>query len=303
MHIKVIGHRGYGPTYHLSGSNSVRQAFPENSLDAFSDVLDRGAEGLELDVQLTKDGIPVALHAATIHEYVLQNLPANKTIQDYTFDEIKNLDIGGGHKIPKIEDVIDLLSTHVKNHDPDCTINLDIKDPNSLKPLLAILEDTFYRNALRPENVFICSYDWDVLRQARSLSSDVQLAACLKTVKLFGKDGVKMPGYVPIRETYIDGAIDQIKDLHDEIGLYAVDCAIADIKPELVKFGADHNIGLAVSTGDNRVEVDITNFETLRKHIKNSGLPFFIFKADEPVLAKQSLYRDFGHNSPFNPQI
>ena len=35
---------------------------PENTMDAFKLAVKQGAEGIELDVQLSKDGIPVVIH-------------------------------------------------------------------------------------------------------------------------------------------------------------------------------------------------------------------------------------------------
>lgn len=39
---------------------------PENTMDAFKLAVKQGAEGIELDVQLSKDGIPVVIHDETI---------------------------------------------------------------------------------------------------------------------------------------------------------------------------------------------------------------------------------------------
>lgn len=41
---------------------------PENTLEAFALAITQGADGIELDVQLTKDGIPVVIHDETSTE-------------------------------------------------------------------------------------------------------------------------------------------------------------------------------------------------------------------------------------------
>ena len=48
---------------------------PENTLEAFALAITQGADGIELDVQLTKDGIPVVIHDETIDRVT----EANKT--------------------------------------------------------------------------------------------------------------------------------------------------------------------------------------------------------------------------------
>ena len=39
---------------------------PENTLDAFQKAVEMGADGIELDVQMTKDGELVVIHDETI---------------------------------------------------------------------------------------------------------------------------------------------------------------------------------------------------------------------------------------------
>lgn len=47
---KVVGHRGYAAQY------------PENTLPGFEAALTLGVDAIEMDIQLTRDGIPVVLH-------------------------------------------------------------------------------------------------------------------------------------------------------------------------------------------------------------------------------------------------
>ena len=47
--MKVFGHRGFSGEY------------PENTMLAFQKAVEAGCEGIELDVQLTKDLVPVIM--------------------------------------------------------------------------------------------------------------------------------------------------------------------------------------------------------------------------------------------------
>ncbi|MFV8833671.1 glycerophosphodiester phosphodiesterase family protein [Aquisalimonas sp.] len=49
-HPRIIAHRG------------VARSYPENTLAAFEAAVAAGADGIELDIQLTADGVPVVLH-------------------------------------------------------------------------------------------------------------------------------------------------------------------------------------------------------------------------------------------------
>ncbi|WP_079530203.1 glycerophosphodiester phosphodiesterase [Halobacillus hunanensis] len=63
---------------------------PENTMPAYEIASESGADGLEIDVQLTKDNIPVLIH----DENVRRTTNGTGFVQDYTYDEIKRLDAG-----------------------------------------------------------------------------------------------------------------------------------------------------------------------------------------------------------------
>ncbi|CQR46755.1 Glycerophosphoryl diester phosphodiesterase [Paraliobacillus sp. PM-2] len=63
---------------------------PENTLPAFELAYESGADGIETDIQLTKDGIPVLFH----DENVRRTTNGTGFIQDYTFKELQRLDAG-----------------------------------------------------------------------------------------------------------------------------------------------------------------------------------------------------------------
>ena len=52
--MKIFAHRGFSGEY------------PENTMLAFRKAYETGCDGIELDVQLTKDGVPVIMHDETI---------------------------------------------------------------------------------------------------------------------------------------------------------------------------------------------------------------------------------------------
>ena len=62
---------------------------PENTLEAFALAITQGADGIELDVQLTKDGIPVVIHDETIDRVTEKK----GWVKDYTLKELKELTV------------------------------------------------------------------------------------------------------------------------------------------------------------------------------------------------------------------
>jgi len=74
----IIAHRG------------ASKYAPENTMPAFELAVQMKAEGIETDVQLTKDNIPVLIH----DEHVKRTTNSYGYIKDYLFDELKQLDAG-----------------------------------------------------------------------------------------------------------------------------------------------------------------------------------------------------------------
>ena len=96
----LYAHRGL----HDNGSDA-----PENSMRAFQKAVDAGF-GIEMDVQLTKDGVPVVFH-----DYTLKRMcGAEGKVEEYTFEELQQLSLcGTDQKIPKFEDVLRLVDGRV----------------------------------------------------------------------------------------------------------------------------------------------------------------------------------------------
>ena len=74
--MKNFAHRGFSGKY------------PENTMLAFRKALECGADGIEMDVQLTKDGELVVIH----DERVDRTTNGTGYVRDYTLDELRKLD-------------------------------------------------------------------------------------------------------------------------------------------------------------------------------------------------------------------
>ena len=81
---------------------------PENTLPAFSLAADMGADGVEFDIQLTKDGEIVVIH----DEKVDRTTDGQGYVKDFSLAEIKKLNAaksGGFVEIPTLTEVFELL--------------------------------------------------------------------------------------------------------------------------------------------------------------------------------------------------
>lgn len=85
---------------------------PENTLEAFRLAIEMGADGIELDVQLTADGELVVIHDETLQRVS----DAHGYVKDYTLAQLKALNVNknfpkyGNVAIPTLQEVLDLLS-------------------------------------------------------------------------------------------------------------------------------------------------------------------------------------------------
>jgi glycerophosphoryl diester phosphodiesterase len=114
--MRVIAHRG------------AKHACPENTLAAFDRALAERADGIELDLRLTRDGVPVVFHDHTLRKLGLRK----QRVSDLTLAELHRLDFGGwfdpgfaGEPIPTLAAVLERyghrteLSLELKTaHDP-----------------------------------------------------------------------------------------------------------------------------------------------------------------------------------------
>ena len=93
MKTKVWAHRG------------ASAYAPENTLEAFLLAAEQGADGVELDVQLTKDGVPVVFH-----DWDLKRAAGvDRKIRDCTFEELQSYRLfGSSQTIPAFETVLEL---------------------------------------------------------------------------------------------------------------------------------------------------------------------------------------------------
>lgn len=112
MKEKILAHRGTSLTA------------PENTLPAFEAAVKQGLAGIELDVQMSKDGHLIVIH----DERVDRTTNGKGLVKDMTLEEIKSLDAGSwfaekyvGVKIPVLEEVLEIVGNR------ESILNIELK--------------------------------------------------------------------------------------------------------------------------------------------------------------------------------
>ncbi|MFN7113959.1 MAG: glycerophosphodiester phosphodiesterase [Alphaproteobacteria bacterium] len=286
---KIIGHRGYGPTPAALKTPKNPDLLPENSLAAFTYALDRGADGIECDVFLSGDGVPVLIHDDELWEHVVPaetDAAAGKYVSKMTAAEIARFDIGAGQRVPTLEDLFKLVFGY---EDRRVLVNLDIKDTTCAAAVCALMQK--HAPALAAHDVIVSSYNWDILRDFRARDAHILLVPAIKSKILFGAENLG-PGYVPLVDHYRDGARAELEALHAEITIAAYDTTTTDFKPALGDWATALGIGLQISTANSRVDADSSDYTVLH-HLKSladtATVPYVAIKVDEPDKVRAGL--------------
>ena len=105
----VIAHRG------------VHVVVPENTLAAFEAAVALGANGIETDVRISFDGLPVLIHDRVI--------ASGQPVADLTRREIEQT---VGHQVPTLDEALEQFS--------GVLWNVEIKTTNALSSVIRVLE-------------------------------------------------------------------------------------------------------------------------------------------------------------------
>ncbi|MBP9211593.1 MAG: hypothetical protein KBF97_02275 [Bacteroidetes bacterium] len=132
----VIAHRG-------GGRNSDRLPESENSLGMIAIAQQFGANGIEIDVRLTKDGVPILFHDENFSPRLVNTDYLVGPVSNFTFAAIRTLGtLKNGERVPTLREA--LLT--VVDGTGLVTVWLDIKSPDALRPA-AQLAAEFQRRA------------------------------------------------------------------------------------------------------------------------------------------------------------
>lgn len=236
---KIFAHRGYSGKY------------PENTMIAFKKALECEVDGIELDVQLTKDGEVVIIHDETID----RTTTGKGFVVDYTYEELERFDASfkfkdlGFNKIPTLREYFQLVK------DYDIVTNVELK--TGINEYLGIEEKV-----------------WELIKEY-NLEEKVIISSFNHFSVMRMKDIAPQLKYGFLSEDWI---IDAGKYTHS----YGVQCyhprfnnLVPDVIKELKKYNLEINTWTVNLEEDmrylysNNIDVIITNYPELAQEIKN----------------------------------
>jgi glycerophosphoryl diester phosphodiesterase len=139
---------------------------PENTLAAFRRALAVGADGIELDVHLSADGVPVVIHDETLE----RTTDGAGPVSAQSLAGLASLDAGGwfapefsGEGVPTLAEVLRLLAGRLR-------LNLEVKDARAGWAVLDLLRHFPQTDAV------LSSFDHSLLARLRRIAPDLPLA-------------------------------------------------------------------------------------------------------------------------------
>jgi glycerophosphoryl diester phosphodiesterase len=242
--IFVEGHRGYCAKY------------PENTLISFEAALDLGVDGIEFDVWLTSDKVPMLMHDGN----ALRTCGVNKHLRDMTYEEAKTLEasyrgkfgdqyvgLGKQVEVPTLEELLQLCVAKR----PDIVLGVEIKEYTEETVDLTV-------ELLKKYGFFdgCCFYAFNA-----------HIIQYLKT-----KYGARTMGYPDFQmKEWTPGSY----DYYDELGL-----SLTLVKSEILPIYKAKNLPIHMYCADNDADVDLFIRE---------GAPFITANDPIPLMKRLGL--------------
>jgi glycerophosphoryl diester phosphodiesterase len=171
----IIGHRG------------ASAVAPENTLAAFARAFDDGADGIELDVRLARDGVPVVIHDPSLsHTGRLK-----KRVAQLTSESLGQTDVGTlfnqrhpqlarvqymRQRVPVLEDVFKLMANSPRQNTV-CYVEMKtVRDKRSNSALAAAVVEIVRRHGFH-DRVIVISFNLRAVAAVKRLDSSVRTGA------------------------------------------------------------------------------------------------------------------------------
>lgn len=158
----ILGHRG------------ASAVAPENTLAAFSQAMQDGADGIEFDVRLSSDGVPVVIHDDTLN----RTGSISGAVSALSAAELQKIDVGSWFRkgtfketIPTLTAVFDLFAS--KN----AVLYVEMKCDELQAPALAEAIVRQINEQKMHDNVVVESFVLSAIKQVKYIDARVRTSA------------------------------------------------------------------------------------------------------------------------------
>lgn len=227
----------------ISSHRGNSHVAPENTIPALENAIVALSDSAEIDVQLTKDGVPVLFHDKTLWRIA----GINKYISDMTYEELSQLDVGvwfspqfADTRIPTLEEAMEYCKGKIN-------LNIEIKVHNNSHELTQKLVELIHKYDYEYQCV-VSSSDYNALVMIKRLNDKIKTGYILSGAygNFYNRENIDFfsirSGFVT--KNVVDGAHEAGKEVHvwtvnapveiERMKSIGVDCIITD-NPTLAK--------------------------------------------------------------------
>ncbi len=216
----ILGHRG------------ASAVAPENTLAAFSRAIRDGADGIEFDVRLSRDQVPVVIHDATLKRTGL----IDRLVAELSSEELQNTDVGtwfdqgyrredlssstdySVEKIPTLAQVFELFRSNTG------VLYLEMKCAANAAAALATEVVTAIRRAEMIERVVVECFDLAAIVHVKRIDAAIRTAALFEPKLLRPRSTVQRTKMIDLA---LDHGADELALHHTLAGARVVEQARA----------------------------------------------------------------------------
>lgn len=157
----------------VTAHRGASKAAPENTLPAFEAAMESGADYIELDVQLTKDGELVVMH----DDDIKRTTDGKGTLSLMTYEETQKYSAGSWFrddgsfddvKIPKLSEVLDLVGH-------DILLNIEIKSHGNVNATAEKVAELVEEYDIG-DSCYVTSFSYQALKKIKELNPEIKTA-------------------------------------------------------------------------------------------------------------------------------
>ena len=205
--MKIIAHRGFSGIY------------PENTMLAFRKAIEIGADGIELDVHLSKDGQVMIIH----DEALKRTTGLDGVVSDYTRAELENISAGktkndefGFTPIPSLEEYLAFMAEH-----KDKFTNIELKTAPVYYPEIEEKTLELVRKFDLEKNIIYSSFNWLSIERMQRLGTISETGLLFSGMKLYNQAHIIKSLGINYFHPYFNDLTDEIVKsyLDNKVGL------------------------------------------------------------------------------------
>ncbi len=154
------------PVFHVLAHRGASAHAPENTFAAFDRAFETGSHGIEFDVRLSRDGVPVIHHDDTLE----RTAGDPRRVSDVDATELADLDVGtsfdpafAGARMPTLADVLD-------RYGPRGLLNIELKPEAGPDPALLDQVVAAVRARGLEDSVLLTCFHVPTIRRAKTLA-------------------------------------------------------------------------------------------------------------------------------------